>query len=352
MVHPGSFESLQDCEGMSILNVYDFFNSPDVAEYCQSIGHAFNAFECAVMINQSDRRTLAEKHAAYRAIVGEYPDMEIRSGNNHRRIESFHSALGDIVAYEQHQAERFLSPERGAVYQATVSGRDSGLFTNYEKSLADALEDIKSEEKTAEHAQLSLCKNYPDSERWIAARLSPLGEIMSLRHSDAMFEDSGVETYLLESYIDVPVPFQRGDLVEVGDYAHLFGRSPAPYGGVYVLKDICRNHVRNSEMIYRGDLMDMTANVFYESHGTVRCECIHFYPDLRYCRRELEGETRMLKYVSLFLKEEICACTLLKVQKFLLLDEVLSGLKEDYDLQYQLECLGDKLLALGKESMM
>jgi hypothetical protein len=58
------------------VNIYAFFNSPDVAEYCQSIGHSFNAVESAVMINQSDSRTLAEKHAAYRTIIAEYPDME------------------------------------------------------------------------------------------------------------------------------------------------------------------------------------------------------------------------------------------------------------------------------------
>lgn len=32
------------------MNIYDFFNSPDVAEYCQSIGHKFNAVEAAVKV--------------------------------------------------------------------------------------------------------------------------------------------------------------------------------------------------------------------------------------------------------------------------------------------------------------
>jgi hypothetical protein len=58
------------------MNIYDFFNSPDVAEHCQSIGHKFNAVESAVMVFKSKSRTLAEKHVAYRAIIAEFPDME------------------------------------------------------------------------------------------------------------------------------------------------------------------------------------------------------------------------------------------------------------------------------------
>ena len=81
------------------MNIFDFFNSPDVAAHCRSIGHALNSVESAVMINQSDSRTLAEKHAAYRAIIAEYPDMEIPEGNNHHHINSFHKSLEDIIIY-------------------------------------------------------------------------------------------------------------------------------------------------------------------------------------------------------------------------------------------------------------
>ena len=42
-----------------------------------SIGHTFNAVESAVMINKSKSRSIAEKHAAYREIIANYPDMEI-----------------------------------------------------------------------------------------------------------------------------------------------------------------------------------------------------------------------------------------------------------------------------------
>jgi len=71
---------------------------------------------------------------------------------------------------------------------------------------------------------------------------------------------------------------------------------------------------------------------------------MHFYPDLRYCRRELEGEKRILKYVSLHMQDRLCLCSLLKIQKYLVLEEKASELKESYNLQYELNQIGDKLL--------
>jgi len=72
------------------MNIYDFFNSPDVAEYCQSIGHTFNAVECAVIVSQSRKHSFEEKIHAYEAIIARCPDMKLERGNNHDEHESFH----------------------------------------------------------------------------------------------------------------------------------------------------------------------------------------------------------------------------------------------------------------------
>ena len=332
------------------MNIYDFFNSPDVAEYCQSMGKTFNALESAVMILQSMSRTLAEKHAAFRTIIAEYPDMEIPGKVTREHIKSFHKALRSILAYEERKLERLFMPETGVIYQASIEFDDGcsvepGLYTSYERAASDALECFKNNECVS---KLSIRKKYPDSKNWIGARISLSGEIMEIGHVGMLpmrdDDDVGLLGYgpgiWASCYIDVPVPFKRGDLVEgKGIFEDSY------MGKVYVLKDICRDDPkRHAEMLSNGDLPDMTANVFYESGGSVRCDCIHFYPDLRYCRRELEGEKRILKYLSHFMKDEICACSLLKLQKYLLIDEMLRDLKDDHDLNYELDQLEDKLL--------
>ena len=76
----------------------------------------------------------------------------------------------------------------------------------------------------------------------------------------------------------------------------------------------------------------------------MECECIHFYPDLRYCRRELDGATRILKYVSLHILDKLCLRNLLKIQRYILLDEKRNELKSSHNLQYELMQIKDKLL--------
>ena len=316
------------------MNIYDFFNSPDVAEYCQSIGHTFNAIESAVMVSQSNTRTLAEKHAAYRAIIAEYPDMEIPPAFNHEHIVSVNKTLGEIIAHEENQLEKFLLPESNAVYQPALyykNDRDSydlELFTSYEKAIADAREYLKEDSDKDDFIYFAIRKKYFDGNKnWVEAKVSQNGEIMEAYISGQEYDD---DILLLEScYIDVPVPFKRGDLVEA------YGRG---YNDVYVLKDICRNNPEyHARMLNCGDISDMTADIYYNIDGSINCECMHFYPDLKYCRRELEGETRILKYISLYIQDKFCLCSLLKVQKYLSADKIMDGLKDDYNLKYELE---------------
>ena len=340
------------------MNIYNFFNSPDVAEYCQSIGHTFNAIESAVMISQSDSRTLAEKHAAYRVIIAEYPDMELPVGSNHNHIPSFHKVLSEIITYEEAIIAKFLEVEPGTVYRALIDNHHREIFTTYEKALSDSLDYIKSDEEDdslfanpTANSHFTIRKKYLDigSEKEMMATTSRNGELMSINHRGVIEWDKNDDydvDYILESiYIDVPVPFKKGDLVEVGGIGHLFGRSESPYGGVYVLVDICRNNEeQHKRMLLRNDLMDMTADIYYEEDGSIECEVMHFYPDLRYCKRELTGETRILKYVSFYMQEKICLCSLLKMQKYFMLDEKLNCLKENYNLHYQLDQIDDALL--------
>jgi len=307
------------------LNIYDFFNSPDVAEYCRSIGHTFNAVEAAVMVDNSNTRTFAEKLAAFRAIIAEYPDMELPKGNNHDYHKSFHKALGDLIIYEERKYARFMEVESNTVFQARFKEKyDDGtddftfernIFSSYEKALADALEYINSEHPASKQGILSgvwIRKIFIDSVNYVEAKVSQKGEILKIDHNNkaAVSLENGIDSWLLSIYIDVPVPFKRGDLVEIDDGSWM--------GDVYVLIDICRDKTKqNAKWLYQQDLMDMTANVHYESKGSLYCGCMHFYPDLRYCRRKLKGAMKILRYVSLHMQDKLCLCNLLKIQKIL-----------------------------------
>ncbi|MCL2101005.1 MAG: hypothetical protein FWH22_04755 [Fibromonadales bacterium] len=322
------------------MNIYDFFNSPDVAEYCQSIGHTFNALESAVMASQSNARTLAEKHEAYRTIIAEYPDMEIPEAFNHEHIKSFSKALEDVIEFERQLLEKFLLPEQNAIYQVTAyytgereSYEHSELFSTYKKAYENTMEWHEGDDHNLAYMRIN--KRYLNNKNYVSAKISKAGEILKVDQCNVLPQSEN--SYLLEHcYIDVPVPFKRGDLVEEDNGGYM--------GGVYVIQNIIRDNPKQNTRLFRdGDISDMTAWVFYEHNGSVECECMHFYPDLRYCRRELEGKKRILKYISHYMQDKFCLCALFKAQEYLLLNEKISGLKKS-QLKYQLEQLGDGLI--------
>jgi len=324
----------QNC---TTFNIYDFFNSPDTAEYCQSIGHTFNAVESAVIINQSATRTLEEKLEAYRTIIAEYPDMEIPEGNNHEQSDSFHKELGKVITYKEKLLKKFLSTEKDSVYQVylILYGKEKlnrtnefelQTFTTCEKATTAVVKYLKKYTKKKDYtlfssydcAYIKIFKIYSNKDVCMAVEINNLGQILEIEDNYNIIKEDGSGYFLESFFIDVPVPFKEGDLVEV---------HPGNHYTVFVLQNIIRDHPYHKDFILKSDTADMTAYFYYERGGNVNYECIHFYPDLRYCRRELEGDQRILKYISLFKKKEIDMCMLLCFQKCIMLDEIIKEIK-------------------------
>jgi hypothetical protein len=145
-----------------------------------------------------------------------------------------------------------------------------------------------------------------------------------------LFKFSGHSRILPEYRAYVQRRGERGDLVEMD--------GGSPIDGAGVLDSVCRDNVEyNAKNLFRADLMDMTANVYFESGGSLETECYNFYPDLRYCRRELEGEERILKFVSLFIQNKLGLTSLLKAQKYLSAEKTVNELKNDGDFKHGLK---------------
>ena len=327
-----------------MLNIYDFFNSPDVAEHCQSIGHTFNALESAVIVRQSNSRTIAEKHAAYRTIIAEYPDMEVPAEDPDSEysdwgyLKSFRKALGEILFYEEQILKNFLTPEPYAVYQASFEYKNSresytgNIFTSYEKALADMLDYTKDKEYD-NPSYFYIYKKFLDSEKYIGVLVSRSGAIIWVDESDILQIPETLQNALdcLRSYyISISVPFKRGDIVECCHRGFQDGH-------VYVLVD-------NPECDTRSLVKDYVYVALYcEYNGIIKNDHIHGYSHLQYCRRKLEGTTRILKYVSLYVLDKITLGSLLEVQEFLLAEKKMNAILNSSDLQCQLKKIGDEL---------
>jgi hypothetical protein len=62
------------------VNIYEFFNSKDIAEHCRKINHQFTAIEMAYIIWFSDYHSLREKHEAWQYLIDNYSDEQLPKG--------------------------------------------------------------------------------------------------------------------------------------------------------------------------------------------------------------------------------------------------------------------------------
>ncbi len=88
------------------MNIYDYFMSNDVAQYCKSIGHNFNTIEMAWIIDQS-AKTVKEKNMAFRELIDNYPDMPFHESVDFRVKTSIHDYLRALIEYRERLIEIF-----------------------------------------------------------------------------------------------------------------------------------------------------------------------------------------------------------------------------------------------------
>jgi len=79
------------------MDIYAFIRSPDIGDYCRSIGHIFSPLEMAVIVAQSNM-TLAEKHDAWWHIISDCQDMSIPEMHCFNARDSLHECLRELIA--------------------------------------------------------------------------------------------------------------------------------------------------------------------------------------------------------------------------------------------------------------
>ena len=309
------------------MDIYSFFNSADVVEHCKSIGHEFDALEAAVMVSKSNTRSLEEKLSAYRAIIAEYQDMEIPYACHHESVGSFHEALGSVIAYNERVLEKYLMPEPGMIYQVINTISDDywseevvDVFSSHEEALRCVMELSSARFSDKDKSRIKTMKINLDRSGFIEAKISPNGALVELDQWGLVDAETKVEMYLLDRQIYVPTPFKVGDLVEDDGYYAWVEK-------MYVLRsiDYIDYDTRHEKC---GGASSMGAEVYCVSEGAIGRERTQFYPDLRYCRRELVGESRILEYISKHMQDGLCIAELLLLYKLFSMESEVEKMKK------------------------
>jgi len=286
--------------GLRNMNIYSYIISPDIADHCQKIGHVFNSLEMAVIIAISEK-TIKEKHAAWREIIADYPDMPIHDSLNFDARKSLHDFLKELITWEEKCITDFYATGDDVVFRPRVRSSyrsDYGCYRTVEKAL-EAIGNIDTTE-------LIVDKETIGAPKYCEAHFNSDAEMIGLYG----YDDCPGELRMI--FIHIPVPFEKGDLLEHD-------------GKPYVLEDLPHWFTDpNISVIYEkmlagdADGTDMVAYTYSLYRGQLARDHVPIYYYLKYFRGELQDKEKILHYVSSYLKGKIWLSELLDAVQFIL----------------------------------
>lgn len=309
------------------MNIYEFINSKDIRAYCEKIGHTFNSMEAAFLIYQSQNHTLAEKHDAWKALIETMPDMVIEERLNCPRYKSLHDFLRQYMALENRLLTEFFQADRAWVYRfdpviplpwgknySKYDEKDFERVTGEQvyHSFSDGLVLEKEDWEDSPFfyvEKMRICSGPHEPSAIICVRIDRDGvpfEIDGLRNIMTDEENTLYDSFE-GMWIDVPTPFQKGDIV-CKNHQKL-GRTPEPF----VLTSLCTDKNTGSEwkryerLLKRGDTTDMFAcgHGLSKSYEEICHKDTADYLSLEYFRGDLGRNRRVLKVIQDFYHGEL-----------------------------------------------
>jgi hypothetical protein len=110
------------------VDIYQWFNSKDVAAHLQEAGRKLDAAEMAYIVYQNEAAPLKQKVTVCEEIVGTEPDCELRKYSNTERWASAHEFLGRLVEVQRKKLCLFEEPG-GCLFYPKNSRRAGGAGT-------------------------------------------------------------------------------------------------------------------------------------------------------------------------------------------------------------------------------
>lgn len=359
------------------MDFYQFINSQDIREHLTEIEYQFTSLECAFIVWQSLNHTLAQKWEAWEWLIENTPDCAVPERMNCAGWKSLHGFLRAYIELEKKYLSLFERIADNAVYTFDIQDdlgrqdRERSVFG----SLDDCLRCVKSDylDEYEDYDFPVVTKNFIRKEG--AATHTPVLIVKYTRNLEPkeitfycfdkaavhasclddewiMSEEDGDLAYLSFNgmWFDIPTPFHVGDVV-----------CDCNTGEPFVLLGMNTWSVRNRKNYEsyvngrNGDTSDMFAYgySFIDECPGVRGDFLYDdhminYLNCEYYRKPLVGKERLIGAYALYVKGEIDAWELLRLDRlFKAEDEVKNNLPDEVPLWLLTE---DKQKALNIEN--
>lgn len=312
------------------MDIYSFINSPDTADYCRRIRKTWTPFEMAMIISRS-RRTMKEKHEAWRELITNYPDMPTPKNMHYNSFDSLHNKLEKILEYEGYALKIFMAQEPCAVYKYMIMQHDrerhsESVFTSFE----NAFEDMRECWEKDEAPRITMIKVYLDGSGSVRVIMdydrNPI-RIYVFSYSRWSFFDIDyyyyydIEFFNNMFYIDIPMPFKAGDILTIRS------EDTDEKNQIFILGPPDESSEKRRSLLICGEIgdgTDMTEwGLFVSDEGILYGDHAMKSDSFEYYRGELKGNNRLLHYVSMYMKGEIRLPELLVMQCRIMLENLL-----------------------------
>ena len=221
------------------MDVLDFLNSKDISQYLREIDYHLSPIQAAYVIFASDKYGVVQKQAAWRELINDYPDETLKT----RRGDLPNMLLGDFLKqFIAIQNELIAECETGeGIYSYEYFSKDDGYWIEergFYKDFASCFQAIKDDLDENEYEKIRIKKNYfGEGRKSIELELLPGGEVFDVTESAFL---SGEKSDIFDAFtwfwIDIPMPFKRGDIVKI--ISEPFHEKQNEWDDVVVLTDM------------------------------------------------------------------------------------------------------------------
>ena len=360
------------------MDIYKYLNSRDVRKHLQDIKYEFTPNQALYVILDSRNSSIQERHEALKGLAETYPDYIIEKRRSDIKPQPLKQFAESYINLEKKALDKLFKKEDGCVYTSRFLYDDgfgswSDPYSDFDRAFEEYYDEILPQDNKEFITQIR--KTYIYSGEWIEVSVLPNKSITEMQfylntcwEGPESEEEKAVLLYKEWMWVDIPVPFRRGDVVYsvtnrrkrnkprqdlmVVDHIQVWSVEDWKANGFVDNKKYPFNSA-NFEFIQErldshkeiGDESDMClygAIVF--EYGIISYDHVFPYLDFEYYRGDYKGEA-IIKLLSNYYKGEIDEELLLNAY-FILRSE----LAADKDLTVGLYTEEGAILAGLKES--
>ena len=291
------------------MEILKYIESRDVRTHLEEIDYSPTALEAAFIIWSNALLRVEKRHKLWKELINNMPDTSFWTDWG-AYWESLHDYLTKLMKLEKRWLEEFDTIQDGDYYtyeMGKTPAVEGGPFSSFWDCLdaIDARFDCFEADSPYSLSTFSICKkNRNNPQECITVSVNNVGSICNIQK--ALFEEDEEASELVNegfsaSFIPLPVPFGRGDiLISTKDDAQ-----PC------VLLGPATGYPPVDVPLTTSDSETLSWVFAVGKDGQIELDCcfVSFY---EYYRLPLDGKHRMLKPISLYLKGEIDLATLLQ----------------------------------------